>query len=129
MNFTLISSSTGLKREFGIEINQGSPQVAYREAISSEIEYREVYKKQTGGKGKFADMIIEMGPADEGVKGLQFINEVKGGNIPKEFIPAIEKGFKTAMSNGVLAGFPLMSLKVKLLDGAYHPVDSDALLI
>jgi elongation factor G len=116
-----------LKREYGIEINQGRPQVSYREAILSEIEYREVYKKQTGGKGKFADMTIAMGPADEGVKGLQFIDETTGGAIPKEYIRAIEKGFRTSMSNGILAGFPLMSLKVRLLDGATHPVDSDAL--
>ena len=116
-----------LKREYGIEINQGRPQVSYREAIVSEIEYREVYKKQTGGRGKFADMTIAMGPADEGVKGLQFIDETRGGVIPKEFIHAIEKGFKSSLQNGILAGFPLMSLKVRLLDGATHPVDSDAL--
>ena len=116
-----------LKREYGIEINQGRPQVSYREAISSEIEYREVYKKQTGGRGKFADMTIAMGPADEGVKGLQFIDETRGGVIPREYIVAIEKGFKTSMSNGILAGFPLISLKVRLIDGATHPVDSDAL--
>ncbi len=116
-----------LKREYGIEINQGKPQVSYREAILSEIEYREIYKKQTGGKGKFADMTIAMGPADEGLKGLQFIDETRGGVIPKEYIHAIEKGFKASMSNGILAGFPLISLKVRLLDGATHPVDSDAL--
>jgi len=116
-----------LKREYGIGINQGKPQVSYREAILSEIEYREVYKKQTGGRGKFADMTIAMGPADEGVKGLQFIDETRGGVIPKEYIHAIEKGFKSSLQNGILAGFPLMSLKVRLLDGATHPVDSDAL--
>jgi elongation factor G len=116
-----------LKREYGIEINQGRPQVSYREAILSEIEYREVYKKQSGGRGKFADMTITMGPADEGVKGLQFIDETRGGVIPKEYINAIEKGFRSSMLNGILAGFPLMSLKVRLLDGATHPVDSDAL--
>jgi len=116
-----------LKREYGIEINQGRPQVSYREAISSEVEYREVYKKQTGGRGKFADMTIVMGPADEGVKGLQFIDQTRGGVIPKEYINAAEKGFRTSMSNGILAGFPLMSLKVRLIDGATHPVDSDAL--
>jgi elongation factor G len=116
-----------LKREYGTEINQGRPQVSYREAISSEVEYREVYKKQTGGKGKFADMTIAMGPADESIKGLQFIDETRGGVIPKEYIHAIEKGFRSSMSNGILAGFPLMSLKVRLLDGATHPVDSDAL--
>lgn len=116
-----------LKREFKIEINKGAPQVAYHEAVKSVVRHREVYKKQTGGKGKFADIEFELGPVDEGVKGLQFINEVKGGNIPKEFIPAIEKGFKLAMHNGVLAGFALESLKVRLLDGSFHTVDSDAL--
>jgi elongation factor G len=116
-----------LKREYGIEINQGRPQVSYREAILAEIGYREIYKKQTGGKGKFADMTIAMGPADNGIKGLQFVDETRGGVLPKEYITAIEKGFKTSMSNGILAGFPLISLKVRLLDGAMHPVDSDAL--
>ncbi len=116
-----------LKREFRIEINKGNPQVAYKEAFVSTIQHREVYKKQTGGKGRFADILFEMGPADEDVRGLQFINEVKGGNIPKEYIPAIEKGFRIAMQNGVLAGFSLESLKVRLLDGSYHSVDSDAL--
>jgi len=116
-----------LRREFRIDVNQGAPQVAYKEAIVSTVQHREVYKKQSGGRGKFADIVFEIGPADEGVKGLQFINEVKGGNIPKEFIPAIEKGFKAAMVNGVLAGFSLESLKVKLLDGSYHNVDSDSL--
>jgi elongation factor G len=116
-----------LKREYGIEVNQGRPQVSYREAILAEIEYREVYKKQTGGKGKFADMTIAMGPADDGIKGLQFINETSGGVLPKEYIAAIEKGFRTSMQNGILAGFPLISLKVRLLDGMTHPVDSDAL--
>jgi elongation factor G len=116
-----------LKREYGVEINQGRPQVSYREAILSEIEYREVYKKQTGGKGKFADMTIAMGPADDGIKGLQFVDETSGGVIPKEYIKAIEKGFRTSMQNGILAGFQLISLKVRLLDGATHPVDSDSL--
>lgn len=116
-----------LKREFGVEINQGAPQVNYREAIMGTTSYREVFKKQTGGRGKFADIVFTMGPADEGVSGLQFINDVKGGNVPKEFIPAVEKGFKSAMANGVLAGYPLSSLKVTLQDGSYHPVDSDAL--
>jgi elongation factor G len=116
-----------LKREYGIEVNQGRPQVSYREAILAEIEYREVYKKQTGGKGKFADMTIAMGPADEGVKGLQFVDQTRGGVLPKEYIAAIEKGFRTSMQNGILAGFPLISLKVRLLDGMTHPVDSDAL--
>nr|MDE5574893.1 elongation factor G [Bacteroidales bacterium] len=116
-----------LKREFKVECNQGRPQVAYKEAICSTVEHREVYKKQTGGRGKFADILFEISPADEGVKGLQFINEVKGGNIPKEFIPSVEKGFKASLENGVLAGYPLESLKVRLLDGSFHPVDSDAL--
>jgi len=116
-----------LRREFMVECNQGKPQVAYKEAITSTVKFREVYKKQTGGKGKFADIEVEISPADEGVAGLQFINEVKGGNIPKEFISPIEKGFKAAMMNGVLAGYPVESLKVKLLDGSFHAVDSDAL--
>jgi len=116
-----------LKREFKIEISKGNPQVAYKEAFASTIQHREVYKKQTGGRGRFADIMFEMSPADDGVKGLQFINEVKGGNIPKEYIPAIEKGFRIAMQNGVLAGFSLESLKIKLLDGSYHNVDSDSL--
>lgn len=116
-----------LKREFNLEVNKGNPQVAYKEAILSEVKHREIYKKQTGGKGKFADIEVILSPADENVKGLQFINNVKGGNIPKEFIPSIEKGFKYAMLNGVLAGFPMHSLKVQLMDGSYHNVDSDAL--
>ncbi len=116
-----------LRREFKVEANQGAPQVAYKEAITATVQHREVYKKQTGGRGKFADIIFEMGPADEGVEGLQFVDEVKGGNIPREFIPAIEKGFKGAMQNGVMAGFPLQSMKVRLMDGSYHNVDSDAL--
>lgn len=116
-----------LRREFKIEVNQGAPQVAYREAVTATVNHREVYKKQTGGKGKFADIVFELGPADKGVKGLQFINEVRGGNIPKEYIPAIEKGFKAAMLNGVMAGFALESLKIRLLDGSFHAVDSDVL--
>ncbi len=116
-----------LRREFQIEVNKGNPQVAYKEAITTTIEHREVYKKQHGGKGKFADILFEIGPADENIRGLQFINEVKGGNIPKEYIPAIEKGFRIAMQNGVLAGFSLESLKVRLLDGSFHQVDSDSL--
>ncbi|MEG2848618.1 MAG: elongation factor G [Bacteroidales bacterium] len=116
-----------LRREFGVEINQGAPQVNYKEAIRSTIQHREVFKKQSGGKGKFADIIVEIGPADEGVTGLQFVDEVKGGNIPREFIPSVEKGFKAAMVNGVLAGYELTSMKVKLKDGSFHPVDSDAL--
>ncbi len=116
-----------LKREFKVECNQGPPQVAYKEAITSTAEFREVFKKQTGGRGKFADMTFDLAPADADVRGLQFVNEVKGGHIPKEYIPSIEKGFREAMSNGPLAGFPLDSLKVVLKDGSYHPVDSDAL--
>ena len=116
-----------LRREFGVDINQGAPQVNYKEAITQTIQHREVFKKQTGGRGKFADIIVEIGPADEGVTGLQFIDEVKGGNVPKEFIPSVEKGFKSAMSNGVLAGYEVPSLKVTLKDGSFHPVDSDQL--
>ena len=117
-----------LKREFKVECNQGRPQVAYREAISAPVELRETYKKQSGGRGKFADMIVRVEPADEDFEGsLQFINEVKGGNIPKEYIPAIEKGFQTAMKNGVLAGYPVDKLKVTVIDGSFHPVDSDQL--
>ena len=116
-----------LRREFGVDINQGAPQVNYKEAITQTVQHREVFKKQTGGRGKFADIIVEIGPADEGVTGLQFIDEVKGGNVPKEFIPSVEKGFKSAMSNGVLAGYEVPSLKVTLKDGSFHPVDSDQL--
>jgi elongation factor G len=116
-----------LKREFNIEVNQGQPQVAYKETITKSVTHKEVYKKQTGGKGRFAELLIEVSPADEGTKGLEFINSVKDGNIPKEYIPAIEKGFKMAMQNGVLIGFPVHSLKIRLLDGSYHSVDSDAL--
>ena len=116
-----------LRREFKVECNQGAPQVAYKEAITTSTEFREVFKKQSGGRGKFADIIVEIMPADEGIRGLQFINAVKGGNVPKEYIPAVEKGFREAMLNGPLAGFPLDSLKVILKDGSYHPVDSDAL--
>lgn len=116
-----------LKREFGVEINQGAPQVHFKEAITSSCEHRELFKKQSGGRGKFADISVEISPADEGVEGLQFFDEVKGGNIPKEFIPAVEKGFKSAMVNGVLAGYNVTAMKVRLLDGSYHPVDSDAL--
>ena len=116
-----------LRREFGVDINQGAPQVNYKEAITQTVQHREVFKKQTGGRGKFADIIVEIGPADEGVSGLQFIDEVKGGNVPKEFIPSVEKGFKSAMANGVLAGYEVPSLKVTLKDGSFHPVDSDQL--
>ena len=118
-----------LKREFKVECNQGKPQVNYKEAITKTVNLREVYKKQSGGRGKFADIIVNVGPIDEDYKegGLQVINEVTGGNIPKEFIPAVQKGFQGAMKNGVLAGFPMDSLKVTLLDGSFHPVDSDQL--
>ncbi len=116
-----------LVREFKVECNQGAPQVAYKESITKSVEHREVFKKQTGGRGKFADIQIEIGPVDEGQKGLQFVDKIKGGNIPREYIPAIQKGFGEAMYNGVLAGYPVDSLKVTLLDGSYHDVDSDAL--
>ena len=117
-----------LRREFKVECNQGRPQVAYREAISMPVELRETYKKQSGGRGKFADMIVRVEPADPDFEGtLQFVNEVKGGNIPKEFIPSIEKGFLAAMKNGVLAGYPVDQLKVTVIDGSFHPVDSDQL--
>lgn len=115
-----------LKREFGLEINQGAPQVAYKEILTSSYSHQEVYKKQTGGRGKFANIIFTIGPCDESQHGLVFINEVKGGNIPSEFIPAVEKGFKAAMMNGPLAGFPVESMKVTLKDGSFHPVDSDS---
>ncbi len=117
-----------LKREFKVECNQGRPQVSYKEAITQTVELREVYKKQSGGRGKFADMILRVGPVDAGFEGtLQFVDEVKGGNIPKEFIPSIQKGFTAAMRNGVLAGYPVDKLKVVVVDGSYHPVDSDQL--
>ena len=116
-----------LRREFGIEINVGAPQVSYKEALNGTFQMREVFKKQSGGRGKFADIIFEIGPADEGVQGLQFIDEVKGGNVPKEFIPSVQKGFESAMANGPLAGFGIDSMKVTLKDGSFHPVDSDAL--
>ena len=122
-----------LKREFKVECNQGKPQVNYKEAITKTVmNYREVYKKQSGGRGKFADIIVNVGPVDEdwNIKengGLQFVNEVKGGNIPKEFIPSIQKGFEAAMKNGILGGYPVDSLKVVVVDGSFHPVDSDQL--
>lgn len=116
-----------LKREFKVECNQGRPQVNYKEAIGASVDHREVFKKQTGGRGKFADIIVRISPIDEGHTGLQFVDLVKGGNIPKEFVPSVEKGFKTAMLNGVLAGYPVDNLKVELLDGSFHPVDSDQL--
>ena len=117
-----------LKREFKVEVNQGQPQVEYKEAITRSADHREVYKKQTGGRGKFADIVFTLGPAeDEKEQGLEFVNEIKGGNIPKEFIPSVEKGFKDAMKNGPLAGFEVDSMKVTLKDGSFHPVDSDQL--
>jgi elongation factor G len=126
-----------LRREFKVECNQGEPQVAYKECITASVIHREVYKKQTGGRGKFADISVEISPADkvdaktgkpiELKNGLQFINEISGGSIPREFIPAVQKGFETAMVNGVLAGYPLDSLKVRLFDGSFHAVDSDSL--
>ena len=118
-----------LKREFKVECNQGKPQVNYKEAITKTVNLREVYKKQSGGRGKFADIIVNVGPVDEDFKqgGLQFINEVKGGNVPKEFIPSVQKGFENAMKNGILGGYPMDSMKVTLLDGSFHPVDSDQL--
>ena len=117
-----------LRREFKVECNQGRPQVTYKEAITTAVEHREAFKKQSGGRGKFAVIVVRIEPADAGFEGgLQFVDEVKGGNIPKEFIPAIQKGFTTAMKTGVLAGFPLDSLKVTVIDGQYHPVDSDQL--
>ena len=117
-----------LKREFKVECNQGRPQVSYKEAITKPVQLREVYKKQTGGRGKFADIIVRVEPADDDFEGdLQFVDEVKGGNVPKEFIPSVQKGFQRAMKNGVLAGYPLDRLKVTLVDGSFHPVDSDQL--
>ena len=118
-----------LKREFKVECNQGKPQVNYKEAITKTVNLREVYKKQSGGRGKCADIIVNVGPVDEDFKqgGLQFVNEVKGGNVPKEFIPSVQKGFENAMKNGILGGYPMDSMKVTLLDGSFHPVDSDQL--
>jgi len=116
-----------LRREFKVEVTEGKPQVAYKEAITATVQHRETFKKQTGGRGKFADIQVNIGPADEGVVGLQFIDSIKGGRIPKEYIPSVEKGFKEAMKNGPLAGFTMDSLKVELFDGSFHPVDSDQL--
>jgi elongation factor G len=118
-----------LRREFKVEVNQGQPQVEYKEAITANTDHREVYKKQTGGRGKFADIVFTMGPAEnpEEETGLTFENKIKGGNIPREYIPSVEKGFKQAMQNGPLAGFEMDSMKVTLLDGSFHPVDSDSL--
>ena len=116
-----------LRREFKVEVNQGKPQVEYKEALTSQAKHREVYKKQTGGRGKFADIVFTMEPGEEGKTGLEFVNLIKGGNIPKEYIPSVEKGFKEAMANGPLAGFELDSMKITLEDGSFHPVDSDSL--
>ena len=116
-----------MRREFKVEVNQGQPQVEYKEALTAQANHREVYKKQTGGRGKFADIVFAIEPASEGKVGLEFVNEVKGGNIPKEYIPSVEKGFREAMKNGPLAGFEMDSMKVTLKDGSFHPVDSDAL--
>ena len=116
-----------LRREFKVEVNQGQPQVEYKEAITASADHREVYKKQSGGRGKFADIVFTMEPADDGKPGLEFVNLIKGGNIPREFIPSVEKGFKEAMKNGPLAGFEMDSMKVTLKDGSFHAVDSDSL--
>lgn len=116
-----------LKREFKVEVNQGAPQVAYKEAITASVDHREVFKKQTGGRGKFADIVVKVSPAEEGKEGLTFIDSIKGGHIPAEYVPSVEKGFKEAMKNGPLAGFPVDSLQVELVDGSFHPVDSDQL--
>ena len=116
-----------LRREFKVEVNQGQPQVEYKEALTAQANHREVYKKQTGGRGKFADIVFTIEPGEEGKPGLEFINEIKGGNVPKEYIPSVEKGFTQAMTNGPLAGFELDSMKITLHDGSFHPVDSDSL--
>src|SRR5690554_1057490 len=116
-----------MRREFKVDVNQGEPRVEYKEAITRAADHREVYKKQSGGRGKFADIVFTLEPAAEGTSGLEFVNEIKGGNVPKEFIPAVEKGFKQSMANGPLAGFEMDSMKVTLKDGSFHPVDSDAL--
>ena len=116
-----------LRREFKVDVNQGQPQVEYKEAITDSTDHREVYKKQSGGRGKFADIVFTLEPAEEGKSGLEFVNKIKGGNVPKEYIPSIEKGFKQAMSNGPLAGFEIDAIKVTLTDGSFHPVDSDSL--
>ena len=116
-----------LKREFKVEVNQGKPQVQYKEALTATANHREVYKKQTGGRGKFADIIFTIEPGEESKTGLEFINEIKGGNVPKEYIPSVEKGFKDSMLNGPLAGFEIDSMKITLKDGSFHPVDSDSL--
>ena len=117
-----------LKREFKVDVNQGAPQVTYREDITGATDHREVYKKQSGGRGKFADILVKIQPQEDQEKtGLEFVNSIKGGNIPKEFIPSVEKGFKESMKTGVLAGFPVEAMKVELIDGSFHAVDSDQL--
>lgn len=116
-----------LKREFNLNCNRGNPTVAYKEAITKSVVHTEVYKKQSGGRGRFAEIVVEVGPAAENIKGIEFINEIKAGTIPKEFIPAVKKGFESALHNGVLLGFPMQNLRVRLIDGSYHSVDSDAL--
>jgi elongation factor G len=117
-----------LKREFKVEVNQGAPQVSYRENITTPVDHREVYKKQSGGRGKFADIVVKISPQTNPEKtGLEFINSIKGGNIPKEYVPSVEKGFKESMKNGVLAGYPIDAFVVELLDGSFHAVDSDSL--
>jgi len=116
-----------LKREFNVECNQGAPQVSYKESLKTVVKHRETFKKQTGGRGKFADIVFELAPAESGTVGLTFNNEVKGGNVPREYIPSVEKGFREAMKNGILAGFPMENLQVTLRDGSFHPVDSDSL--
>jgi elongation factor G len=116
-----------LKREYKIEVSQGKPQVTYKEVITKTVEHHEVFKRQTGGKGKFADIVVKVSPSEEGATGLTFINSIKGGVIPKEFIQAVEKGFQEAMNNGPLGGFKMQSLTVELVDGSFHSVDSDAL--
>jgi elongation factor G len=116
-----------MKREFKVEINQGAPQVAYKESLTKSTEHREVFKKQSGGRGKFADIVFELSPREDEKLGLEFVNNIVGGVIPKEFIPSIQKGFEEAMKNGVIAGFPVESMKVRLFHGSFHDVDSDAL--
>ena len=116
-----------LRREFKVEVNQGQPQVEYKEALTGTAKHREIYKKQTGGRGKFADIVFTIEPAEEGKTGLEFVNAIKGGNVPKEYIPSVEKGFKESMKNGPLAGFELDAMKITLHDGSFHPVDSDSL--
>jgi elongation factor G len=113
-----------LRREFKVEVNQGKPQVEYKEALTSKSNHREVYKKQTGGRGKFADIVFTMEPGENGKSGLEFINLIKGGNIPKEYIPSVDKGIKETMNSGVLAGFPVVDIKATLYDGSFHEVDS-----